>query len=151
MALQVDLGDQLFREDCALRVAALVDFGANAEPRRGLGRLDEAYDGGETHQGLAGPVHGDIREEPVLGGEMIRTVTLEKTEYNVPPHRFEAGTPHVAGAIGLGAALDFVDAVGRETIAAYDAALLAHATEAVGECERRLEPAVFWRLRSHYP
>jgi cysteine desulfurase/selenocysteine lyase len=87
----------------------------------------------------------------VLGGEMIRTVTLEKTEYNVPPHRFEAGTPHVAGAIGLGAALDFVDAVGRETIAAYDAALLAHATEAVGECERRLEPAVFWRLRSHYP
>jgi cysteine desulfurase/selenocysteine lyase len=62
------------------------------------------------------------------GGDMIRSVTFEKTEYNMLPHKFEAGTPHIAGAIGLGAALDYVEAIGRDNIAVHEAELLAYAT-----------------------
>ncbi|MBI2264169.1 MAG: cysteine desulfurase, partial [Armatimonadetes bacterium] len=65
------------------------------------------------------------------GGDMIRSVTFEKTTYNVLPYKFEAGTPHIAGAIGLGAAIDYVTAIGRDGIAAYEQDLLAYATEAV--------------------
>jgi cysteine desulfurase/selenocysteine lyase len=65
------------------------------------------------------------------GGDMIRSVAFEKTTYADPPQRFEAGTPNVAGTIGLGAALDYVLGVGREAIAAYEQDLLAHATEAL--------------------
>lgn len=54
------------------------------------------------------------------GGEMISSVTYEKAEWKPAPHRFEAGTPHIAGAIGLAAALDYLDNVGRETIQAND-------------------------------
>jgi len=69
---------------------------------------------------------------PLLGGgDMIRSVTFEKTTYADPPLRFEAGTPNVAGVSGLGAALEYVEAVGREAIAAWEAELLAHATEAL--------------------
>jgi cysteine desulfurase / selenocysteine lyase len=64
------------------------------------------------------------------GGEMIRTVTFEKTTFADPPHKFEAGTPNIAGFIGLGAAIDYVDAIGRETIAAYEHDLLGYATAA---------------------
>ena len=63
------------------------------------------------------------------GGDMIRSVTFEKTEYNELPYKFEAGTPNIAGAIGLGAALDFVSSVGIETIAAHEQDLLDYATE----------------------
>ncbi|MGH6953085.1 MAG: SufS family cysteine desulfurase [Alphaproteobacteria bacterium] len=63
------------------------------------------------------------------GGEMIRRVTFEHTEYNVIPHKFEAGTPHISGAIALGAAIDYVTALGLERIAAHERALLAYATE----------------------
>jgi cysteine desulfurase/selenocysteine lyase len=63
------------------------------------------------------------------GGDMIRTVSFAKTLYKAPPYRFEAGTPHIAGAIGLGAALDYLDGIGRDRIAAYEHALLAHGTE----------------------
>jgi len=66
------------------------------------------------------------------GGEMIATVTFEKTTYNVPPHKFEAGTPNIAGAIGLGAAVDYLQALGLDSIAAHERDLLAYATEAVG-------------------
>jgi len=62
------------------------------------------------------------------GGEMIRTVTLEQSTYRKPPQRFEAGTPNIAGAIGLGAAVDYLDAIGMERIAARDAELLEQAT-----------------------
>jgi cysteine desulfurase/selenocysteine lyase len=57
------------------------------------------------------------------GGEMIANVTFEKTDYAEPPHRFEAGTPDISGAIGLGAALDFITALGRERILAHEEAL----------------------------
>ena len=63
------------------------------------------------------------------GGEMIRSVTFEKTLYNVLPHKFEAGTPNIAGSIGLGAAIDYVEALGIERIAAYEHQLLEYGTE----------------------
>ena len=65
------------------------------------------------------------------GGDMISSVTFERTTYNELPHRFEAGTPHIAGAIGLGAAVDFIDGVGFEAIVAHERRLLAYATEAL--------------------
>ena len=67
------------------------------------------------------------------GGEMIRTVTFEKTEYNVIPHKFEAGTPNIAGAIGLGAAIDYVTGLGIQRIAAHEHDLLTYATEKLSE------------------
>jgi len=63
------------------------------------------------------------------GGEMIRSVTFEKTLYNVLPHKFEAGTPNIAGSIGLGAAVDYVEALGMERIGAYESGLLEYGTE----------------------
>ena len=63
------------------------------------------------------------------GGEMIRSVTFEKTLYNVLPHKFEAGTPNIAGSIGLGAAIDYVEALGIERICAYEHQLLEYGTE----------------------
>jgi len=65
------------------------------------------------------------------GGDMIRSVTFEKTEYNDLPYKFEAGTPNIAGAIGLGAALDYVRDVGIDVIEAHERDLLAWATERV--------------------
>jgi cysteine desulfurase / selenocysteine lyase len=62
------------------------------------------------------------------GGDMISSVTFEKTTYNTLPHKFEAGTPHIAGGIGLGAAIDFVNSIGRENIARHEQELLTHAT-----------------------
>jgi len=63
------------------------------------------------------------------GGDMIRRVTFEKTEYNVLPYKFEAGTPSIADTIALGAAIDYVEAVGMEAIADYEHRLLAYATD----------------------
>ena len=63
------------------------------------------------------------------GGEMIEEVTEENVTYNHPPHRFEAGTPPIVQAIGLGAALDYIENVGREAIAAHEAELGAYAQE----------------------
>ena len=65
------------------------------------------------------------------GGDMIRSVTFEKTEYNDLPYKFEAGTPNIAGAIGLGAAVDYVRHVGVEAIDAHERELLADATQRV--------------------
>jgi cysteine desulfurase/selenocysteine lyase len=65
------------------------------------------------------------------GGDMISLVTFEKTHYNVLPYKFEAGTPHIAGGIGLGAAIDYLSGIGLEAIAAYEQELLAYATEAL--------------------
>jgi cysteine desulfurase/selenocysteine lyase len=64
---------------------------------------------------------------------MIRSVTFEKTEYADLPNKFEAGTPHIAGAVGLGAAIEFVQSVGFENFAPYEAELLAYATTKVSE------------------
>ena len=63
------------------------------------------------------------------GGDMIKSVTFEKTTYNDLPHRFEAGTPNIAGVIGLGAAVDYVTKVGLDPIAAYEDELLAYGTK----------------------
>ncbi len=67
------------------------------------------------------------------GGEMIRTVTFEKSTYAALPHKFEAGTPNIVGAIGLGAALDYVNAIGRERIAANEADLLAYGMDRLAQ------------------
>jgi cysteine desulfurase/selenocysteine lyase len=65
------------------------------------------------------------------GGDMIRSVTFEKTTYNELPYKFEAGTPDIAGAIGLGAAIDYVRRIGMENITAHEAALLEYGTQAL--------------------
>jgi cysteine desulfurase/selenocysteine lyase len=67
------------------------------------------------------------------GGEMISSVTFKKTTYNTIPNKFEAGTPHVAGAVGLGAAIDYVNGLDRQAVLAYEHDLLAYATEALSE------------------
>ena len=63
------------------------------------------------------------------GGEMIRSVTFEKTLYNELPNKFEAGTPNIAGAIGLGAAISYVSDIGMDQIFAYESELLQYGTE----------------------
>jgi cysteine desulfurase/selenocysteine lyase len=65
------------------------------------------------------------------GGDMILSVTMEKTIYNRVPYRFEAGTPDVAGAVGLGAAIDYLQRVGMDNIAAHDRELLAYTEQAL--------------------
>jgi len=65
------------------------------------------------------------------GGDMISSVTFEKTTYNKVPHKFEAGTPDMAGAIGLKAALEYLDNLGMDNIAAHESYLIAYATDAI--------------------
>jgi len=69
------------------------------------------------------------------GGEMIETVSFEGTTFNALPFKFEAGTPHIAGAVGLGAAIDYLGGIDRTAAAAHEEALLARAVESVGEIE----------------
>jgi cysteine desulfurase/selenocysteine lyase len=69
------------------------------------------------------------------GGSMIKQVTLEKTTYNELPFKFEAGTPHVEGIIGLGAAIDYINAIGIANIAAYEHELVAYAVEQLSKIE----------------
>lgn len=66
------------------------------------------------------------------GGEMILSVTFEKTVYHRIPHKFEAGTPNIEGVIGLGAAIDYITGLGLEAVAAHEEALLEHGTKALG-------------------
>ncbi|MDQ3486998.1 MAG: cysteine desulfurase [Acidobacteriota bacterium] len=63
------------------------------------------------------------------GGDMIASVTFEKSTWNELPYKFEAGTPHIEGAIGLGAAIDYIQSVGLEAMAAHEQELLAYGTE----------------------
>jgi cysteine desulfurase/selenocysteine lyase len=63
------------------------------------------------------------------GGDMILSVTFEKTRYNTLPYKFEAGTPHIAGVVGLGAALDYLQGIGLDRIGAYEQGLLAYGTD----------------------
>jgi cysteine desulfurase / selenocysteine lyase len=67
------------------------------------------------------------------GGDMILSVSFEKTTYNHLPAKFEAGTPHIEGVIGLGAAIDYVQKLGMETIRGYEDALLEHGTRVLSE------------------
>jgi cysteine desulfurase/selenocysteine lyase len=65
------------------------------------------------------------------GGEMILSVSFDETIYKEPPYRFEAGTPDIAGAVGLGAAIDYLEAQDLDAVAAYERELLAYADEAL--------------------
>jgi cysteine desulfurase/selenocysteine lyase len=67
------------------------------------------------------------------GGSMILSVTFEKTTYQGIPHKFEAGTPDIAGIVGLGAAIDYVEGLGLDAIAAHERELLTHGTEALSQ------------------
>jgi cysteine desulfurase/selenocysteine lyase len=67
------------------------------------------------------------------GGDMIRSVTFEKTTYNDLPFKFEAGTPHISGAIGLGAALDYLSEFGMARVAAHEHEVLAYGTGQLGQ------------------
>jgi len=69
------------------------------------------------------------------GGDMIKSVSFEKTVYNDPPFKFEAGTPSIAGAIGLGAAVDFMNRFDHEAVEAHEARLVRYAREKLGEFE----------------
>ena len=69
------------------------------------------------------------------GGDMIKSVTFERTIYNDLPYKFEAGTPNIAGAIGLGAAIDYVQSVGYDSFAAYEDELLEYGTKALESIE----------------
>ena len=69
------------------------------------------------------------------GGNMIRSVTFEKTTYNSLPYKFEAGTPNIAGAIGLGAAIEYLGSLDRRAVAEHEAKLLQQSTEALSEID----------------
>ncbi|MEO0639099.1 MAG: cysteine desulfurase [Bacteroidota bacterium] len=69
------------------------------------------------------------------GGDMIDTVTFEKTTFNSLPHKFEAGTPNIAGVIGLGAGIEYINSVGYDNISAWEKELLDYGTEKLSEIE----------------
>ena len=81
--------------------------------------------GREALLDLIAPVQG--------GGDMIASVTFEKSTWAPLPARLEAGTPHIAGAVGLGAAVDYIESLGREAIAEHEQGLLAYATARLDE------------------
>lgn len=122
-------------------VPVLVD-GAQAAPHltvdvQGLGCDFYAFSGhklfGPTGVGVLYGKADLLEKMPPYqgGGDMIRSVTFEKTLYNTLPYKFEAGTPHIAGVIGLGSAINYLSRIGLERIADYERGLLAYATDAL--------------------
>src|SRR3990172_3097856 len=135
------------REIAALAHAAgavlLVD-GAQAAPRlpvdvRALGCDFYAFSGHKLYgpSGIgalwARAEHLEAMPPYQTGGDMISSVSFEKTTWNKIPHKFEAGTPDIAGAVGLGAAIDYVSALGLERAARHEDDLLTHGTRLLGE------------------
>lgn len=127
---------------CRARGIPLLVDGSQAAPHlpidvQALGCDFYAFTGhklyGPTGTGVLWARRAILREMPPFfgGGEMIRTVSFDGTTFADPPHRFEAGTPNIAGFVGLGAAVDYVDAVGLDTIGAIERDLLAYATDAL--------------------
>jgi cysteine desulfurase/selenocysteine lyase len=127
----------------ARNIPVLID-GAQAAPHMKIdvGALDCDFYAISGHKQFGptgiGALYGKARLLEAMppyqgGGDMILSVTFEKTLYNHIPHKFEAGTPNIAGAIGWGAALDYLARVGMENIASYEHALLAYGTEAIGQ------------------
>ena len=126
-----------------VKAEVLID-GAQACPhiKADLQSLDVDYYVTSAHK-LCGPTGvGMLYGKEVLlnklppyqgGGEMIATVTFEKTTYADLPHKFEAGTPNISGGIAFGAALDYMNDIGFEAISAYEAELLDYATTALKE------------------
>jgi cysteine desulfurase/selenocysteine lyase len=90
---------------------------------------------GPTGIGVLYGKAGLLEEMPPYqgGGDMIRSVTFEKTTYNSLPHKFEAGTPNIAGGIGLGAAIDYLESLGMDKIAAHEQRVLEYGIEALSE------------------
>ncbi|WP_374603625.1 cysteine desulfurase [Arenimonas sp.] len=126
-------------------VVTLVD-GSQALPHRAvdiplLGCDFYAFTGhkmlGPTGTGGLWARRQHLREMPPFlgGGEMIKEVRFEGTVFNEPPHKFEAGTPNIAGVVGLGAAADYLSAVGMDAIEAREQELLAAATERLSAIE----------------
>src|SRR5690606_17994222 len=110
-------------------IPTLVD-GAQAVPHlpvdvRGLGCDFYAFSGHKMYAPTGiGVLYGKAEHLEAMppyqgGGDMIRSVTFEGTEFNTVPHKFEAGTPHIEGVIGLGAAIDFIEGIGFEKIMAH--------------------------------
>ncbi|MGA7243276.1 MAG: cysteine desulfurase, partial [Terracidiphilus sp.] len=129
----------------AMKVPVLVD-GAQAVPHQPVDVRDldcdfYVFSGhklyGPTGIGALDGKSALLEEMPPYqgGGDMISSVTFEKTIYNKVPHKFEAGTPHIAGVIGLCAAIEYVSGVGIGAIGAHEHELLEYATEKVGELE----------------
>ena len=92
---------------------------------------------GPTGTGALWARRGHIDAMPPFlgGGEMIKEVRFEGTVFNEGPHKFEAGTPNIAGFVGLGAAVDYLSGIGMAGIAEREQALLAHATEELGKID----------------
>ncbi len=133
--------DEIVRRAHARGVPVLVD-GAQGMPHLGFdvrasGADFYAFSGhkiyGPTGIGVLWGKREHLEEMPPWqgGGDMILSVTFDKTVYNRLPYKFEAGTPDIAGAVGLGAALDYVGALGLPKIAAHERELLAYAVEAL--------------------
>jgi cysteine desulfurase/selenocysteine lyase len=130
---------QIIDKAHALNVPVLID-GAQAVPHQpvDMQALDCDFYAFSAHK-MFGPTGIGILygKESLLnamppyqgGGDMIDQVTFEKTTYNDLPHKFEAGTPNIAGGIALGAAIDYLNIIGMQNIEAYEADLLAYATE----------------------
>ena len=127
------------------RIPVLVD-GAQALPHqavdvRALGCTFYCFSGHKMYGptgigGLWAPLRVLQAMQPYQGGgEMIRKVSFEATEYNDPPGKFEAGTPNIAGAVGLGAAVDYLSGLGMAAIAEAEHDLLTYATGALGAIE----------------
>jgi cysteine desulfurase/selenocysteine lyase len=124
--------------------AVTVIDGAQAAPHLAIDvqALDSDFYAFSGHKVFAptgiGVLHGKRelldRMDPYQGGgEMIRSVSFEGTTYNDLPHKFEAGTPNIAGAVGLGAALDYVTDLGIDAIAAHEHEVLEVATSKIGD------------------
>ena len=93
------------------------------------------------------------------GGEMISNVTFNKTEYADLPHKFEAGTPNIAGVIAFGSALDYMNSIGYDNIESYEKTLLEHATESLkkisglkiyGDIEEKIS-VISFNVGNHHP
>jgi cysteine desulfurase/selenocysteine lyase len=129
----------------ARKIPVLVD-GAQAVPHRkvdvrGLGCDFYVFSGhkmyGPTGVGI---VYGRAELLEAMppyqgGGDMISSVTFEKTTYNRLPYKFEAGTPNIAGGIGIGAAVEYLEAIGLDVIAEYEGELLGYATHRLSQLE----------------
>ncbi len=136
---------QICREARKRGVVTLVD-GSQALPHRAvdipsLGCDFYAFTGhkmlGPTGTGGLWARRQHLREMPpfIGGGEMIKEVRFEKTVFNDPPHKFEAGTPNIAGVVGLGAAVDYLRGIGMDQIEAREQALLEIATRELSAIE----------------
>jgi cysteine desulfurase/selenocysteine lyase len=135
--------EEIITKAHAVGAEVLID-GAQASPhiRADFQALDVDYYVTSAHK-LCGPTgigmlygkESALKRLPPSqgGGEMIAEVTFEKTTYADLPHKFEAGTPNIAGGIAFGTALDYINAIGMEQIAAYEEELLQYATEKLGK------------------